>query len=140
MTASGGWRGVNPVGNPLKAIAEWLAGAVKDALKAPIDELRQEVSGLTKAQETLAQTVESKHAADPAALECDLSVLDDRICYMIDKARERGYTTAGERRRVDRMHQAYQSRGGNHGEEKEYERYCNLPTEEEWKRLHNAQV
>lgn len=126
------------MGNPLKKVGEWLAGAVKDALMAPIDELRQEVSGLTKAQTELADKVEQKHAGDPAALECDLSLLDDRICYLIDKARERGYTTAGERRRVDRMHQAYQSRGGNHGEELEYKRYCNLPTEEDWRRMHES--
>jgi hypothetical protein len=80
--------------------------------------------------------LEQKHDSDEAALECDLAVLDDRICYMIDKARERGYTTASERRRVDRMHQAYRTRGGNHGEEMEYERYCKLPTEEEWNRYH----
>ena len=121
--------------NIFKKIGEWLAGAIKDSLTAPLNELREEVSGLTKAQTDLAEKVEQKHADDPAALECDLSLLDDRICYLIDTARERGYTTAGERRRVDRMHQAYQSRGGNHGEEMEYERYCNLPTEEEWNRI-----
>ena len=122
--------------NIIKKIGEWLAGAIKDSLTAPINELREEVSGLTKAQTDLAEKVEQKHADDPAALECDLSLLDDRICYLIDKARARGYTTAGERRRVDRMHQAYQSRGGNHGEEAEYAVYRRLPTEEEWKRTH----
>lgn len=122
--------------NIIKKIGEWLAGAIKDSLTAPINELREEVSGLTKAQTDLASKVEQKHADDPAALECDLSLLDDRICYLIDKARARGYTTAGERRRVDRMHQAYQSRGGNHGEEAEYAVYRRLPTEEEWKREH----
>lgn len=118
--------------NPVKSIGEWLVRAMTDKLVEPIKDMQDKVDSLT-------QTVAEKHASDPAALECDLSLLDDRICYLIDKARERGYTTAGERRRVDRMHQAYQSRGGNHGEEKEYERYCNLPTEEEWKRAHNAQ-
>lgn len=122
--------------NIVKKIGEWLAGAIKDSLTAPLNELREEVSGLTRAQTELASKVEQKHADDPAALECDLSLLDDRICYLIDKARARGYTTAGERRRVDRMHQAYQSRGGNHGEEAEYAVYRRLPTEEEWKRTH----
>lgn len=122
--------------NIVKKIGEWLAGAIKESLTAPLNELREEVSGLTKAQTELAEKVEQKHADDPAALECDLSLLDDRICYLIDKARARGYTTAGERRRVDRMHQAYQSRGGNHGEEAEYAVYRRLPTEEEWKRTH----
>lgn len=115
------------MGNPLKALGEWLAAALTEKLLAPIDELKSQV-------EELSRTVEARHASDPAALECDLSVLDDRICSLIDKARERGYTTAGERRRVDRLHQAYQSRGGNHGEENEYARYLRLPTEEEWRR------
>lgn len=127
---------MSPLPNIVKKIGEWLASAIKDSLTAPINEMREEVSGLTKAQTDLAAKVEQKHADDPAALECDLSLLDDRICYLIDKARERGYTTAGERRRVDRMHQAYQSRGGNHGEEAEYAVYRRLPTEEEWKRTH----
>ena len=113
------------MGNPLRKAVEWLADTLADKIMEPIRDLTDRVDKL-----------EQKHDSDDAALECDLAVLDDRICYMIDKARERGYTTAGERRRVDRMHQAYQSRGGNHGEEKEYERYCNLPTEEEWRRLH----
>ena len=123
------------MGNPLKVIADWLAGAVRDSITAPITELRVELTGLTKAQETLAAKVDAKHADDPVAKECDLSLLDDRICYLIDKARARGYTTAGERRRVGRMHEAYRSRCGNHGEEKEYELYCKLPTEEEWRRM-----
>lgn len=117
--------------NPIKSIGEWLVKAMTDKLVEPITAMRDKV-------ESLAQTVEQKHASDPAALECDLSLLDDRICYLIDKARARGYTTAGERRRVSRMHEAYRARGGNHGEEKEYELYCRLPTEEEWRRMHEG--
>ena len=117
------------MGKPLQKIGEWLVKAMTDKLVEPITAMQQQVTALSA-------TVESKHASDPAALECDLSLLDDRICYLIDKARERGYTTAGERRRVSRMHDAYRARGGNHGEELEYERYCRLPTEEEWRRLH----
>lgn len=113
------------MGNPLKKAIEWLADTLAAKIMEPIRDLTDRVDKL-----------EQKHDCDDAALECDLAVLDDRICYMIDKARERGYTTAGERRRVDRMHQAYRTRGGNHGEEMEYERYCKLPTEEEWNRYH----
>lgn len=113
--------------NPMAKIGEWLVTALTDKIVEPIKETQQQIADL-------AQTVERKHANDDAALECDLSLLDDRICYLIDKARERGYTTAGERRRLDRMHQAYRGRGGNHGEENEYERYTQLPTEEDWKR------
>ena len=114
--------------NPIKSIGEWLVKAMTDKLVEPIKDMQDKV-------ESLAQTVEQKHASDPAALECDLSLLDDRICYLIDKARARGYTTAGERRRVSRMHEAYRARGGNHGEEMEFARYCKLPTEEEWRRM-----
>lgn len=120
------------MGNPLKVIGEWLVKAMTDKIVEPIADMRTQLEELTA-------TVESKHASDHAALECDLSLLDDRICYLIDKARERGYTTAGERRRVARMHDAYRARGGNHGEEQEYERYCKLPTEEEWRRMNDAQ-
>ena len=119
------------MGNPLVKIGEWLVKAMTDRLVQPITDMQQTV-------DTLALTIEAKHASDPAALECDLSLLDDRICYLIDKARERGYTTAGERRRVSRMHEAYRARGGNHGEELEYERYIRLPTEEEWRRMHEV--
>lgn len=122
------------MGNIINKAGQWLVNAVKDALVAPLDEMRKDLMSLSKAQEALAKTVESKHASDPTALECDLSLLDDRICYLIDKARERGYTTAGERRRVDRMHCAYRARGGNHGEELEYQRYTSLPTKEDWER------
>lgn len=114
--------------NPIKSIGEWMVKAMTDKLVEPIKDMQDKV-------ESLAQTVEQKHASDPAALECDLSLLDDRICYLIDKARARGYTTAGERRRVSRMHEAYRARGGNHGEEMEFARYCKLPTEEEWRRM-----
>lgn len=113
------------MGNPLKKAVDWLADTLAEKIMEPITALADRVDKL-----------ERKHDSDSAALECDLSVLDDRICYLIDKARERGYTTASERRRVDRMHQAYRARGGNHGEEMEYERYCALPTEEEWNRYH----
>lgn len=119
------------MGNPLTSIGEWLVKALSDKLVEPIKDMQDKV-------ESLAQTVEQKHASDPAALECDLSLLDDRICYLIDKARARGYTTAGERRRVSRMHEAYRARGGNHGEEMEFARYCKLPTEEEWRRMHEG--
>ena len=113
--------------NPFKIAVDWLADTLAEKLTEPIRELTDRVDKL-----------EQKHDSDPAALECDLSVLDDRICCLIDKARERGYTTAGERRRVSRLHQAYRGRGGNHGEEEEYERYCKLPTEEEWRRQNDS--
>lgn len=115
------------MGNPIKAIGEWLANALAEKITEPITALTDRVDKL-----------EHKHDSDPAALECDLSVLDDHICSLIDKARERGYTTASERRRASRMHEAYRARGGNHGEEKEYDRYCMLPTEEEWRRMHEV--
>ena len=117
--------------NPLKAVGEWLAKAMTEKIVEPITEMKQQLADLT-------ETVERKHASDPAALECDLSVLDNLICDLIDKARQRGYTTAGERRRVSRMHDAYRARGGNHGEELEYERFNRLPTEEEWRRTHES--
>ena len=62
-------------------------------------------------------------------------MMDDRICYIIGICRQRGYTTAEERRRITRMHEAYKARGGNHGEENEYNRFLSLPSEEEYERM-----
>lgn len=115
--------------NPLQKVGEWLATALTEKLVEPITAMQEQL-------DKLEQTVESKHASDPAALECDLSLLDERICYLITKCREKGYTTASDRRIIDRLHFAYQARGGNHGEEGEYATYKALPTEEEWRRLH----
>ena len=125
--------------NPLKKVGQWLVRALISELKQPLEETRKEVADLVKAQNELAQKVERKHAEDPAAKECDLALLDNSICTIIDAARERGYTTASDRRRLARMHDVYQARGGNHGEGLEYEVYCSLMTEEEWRRQHDAQ-
>lgn len=109
--------------NPFAKIGEWIAEALLEKLTEPIDKINARLDRL-----------ESLHEQDAAALECDLSVMDDRICFLINMCRKRGYTTADERRRVTRMHDAYRARGGNHGEEKEYERFLMLPTEEEYNR------
>lgn len=60
--------------------------------------------------------------------------MDDRICFLIGICRRRGYTTAEDRRRVTRMHDAYRALGGNHGEEIEYTAFLALKTEEEYRR------
>lgn len=113
--------------NPLKSLAGWFADAILDKLREPIDTLNERVDRL-----------EHLHEQDKAALECDLSVMDDRICYLIGVCRKRGYTTADERRRVTRMHDAYRARGGNHGEENEYAVFLTLPTQEEFERTKGA--
>ena len=66
------------MGNPLKKAIEWLADTLAEKIMEPIRDLTERVDNL-----------EHKHDSDDAALECDLSVLDDRICSLIDKARER---------------------------------------------------
>ena len=121
--------------NPLKKIGEWVAAALTDKALEPLQAISDKLDAQEKAITELSAKVEAKHRDDPAALECDLAVLDDRICYLIGKCREKGYTTADDRRRVGRMHEAYRARGGNHGEENEYARFCQLPTEEEWHRM-----
>lgn len=125
------------MGNPIKAIGEWLLGAVVDKATGPLDEIKAMLTEQQQQLTLLHDTVERKHAADPVAKECDLAILDDRICYLIGKCREKGYTTAEDRRRVGRMHDAYKARGGNHGEEKEYAIFCYLMTEEEYWRCHH---
>lgn len=109
--------------NPIKLAAGWVASAIVDKLKEPMETVNRRLERL-----------EELHRQDAAALECDLSIMDDRICYLIGVARKRGYTTADERRRITRMHDAYRARGGNHGEELEFTSFLALPTEEEYMR------
>lgn len=113
--------------NPLKKIGEWFADALIEKITEPIDKINKRLDRL-----------ESLHEQDAAALEADLSMMDDRICFLIGVCRRRGYTTADERRRVTRLHDAYKARGGNHGEENEYAVFCTLPTEEEHMRTKGA--
>lgn len=120
--------------NPIKAIGAWLLGAVADKAAEPLETIKAMLEAQQQQLTALHETVERKHAEDPVARECDLAMLDDRICYLIGKCREKGYTTAEDRRRVSRMHTAYKARGGNHGEDAEYAIFCTLPTAEEWAR------
>jgi hypothetical protein len=125
---------VVPLGNALNKIAAWLYGAIEEKAKGPLEEIRDMLTDQQKQLTALHASVEKKHQDDPVAKECDLAMLDDRICYLIGKCREKGYTTAEDRRRVNRMHTAYKARGGNHGEDAEYAIFCTLPTEEQWAR------
>ena len=108
---------------PVRVLIGWIAEALAEKIMEPIEKINKRLDKL-----------EGLHAQDQAALECDLSVMDDRICYLIGVCRRRGYTTADERRRVTRMHDAYKARGGNHGEENEYHGFLMLPTQEEFER------
>ena len=113
--------------NPLETIIEWVADALVDKITEPIDTIHKRLDEL-----------ERLHEQDAAALEADLSMMDDRICFLIGVCRRRGYTTADERRRVTRLHDAYRARGGNHGEENEYAVFLTLPTQEEYERRKGA--
>lgn len=113
--------------NPIKSLAGWFADAILDKLREPISTINKRLDRL-----------ECLHEQDAAALEADLSMMDDRICFLIGVCRRRGYTTADERRRVTRLHDAYKARGGNHGEENEYAVFITLPTEEDYMRAKGA--
>lgn len=113
--------------NPLKKIIEWVADALVEKITEPINTINKRLDKL-----------EHLHEQDAAALEADLSMMDDRICFLIGVCRRRGYTTADERRRVTRLHDAYRARGGNHGEENEYAVFITLPTQEEYERRKGA--
>ncbi|MGN0773602.1 MAG: hypothetical protein ACI4MP_07405 [Candidatus Ventricola sp.] len=119
----------------LKRLIQWIYGAVDDKRNAPLAEIKGMLVEQGKRFDRLEAKVEKLYEHDAEAIECDLSVMDDRICYLIGACRMRGYTTADERRRVTRMHDAYRARGGNHGEENEYAVFLTLPTEEEYRRL-----
>lgn len=117
--------------NPLKKIVGWVADVLVDKITEPIERMEKRLDGMDKRLDEL----KSLHEQDAAALEADLSIMDDRICYLITICQKRGYTTAEERRRITRMHDAYRARGGNHGEEIEYAKFLKLPSEEEYKRM-----
>lgn len=117
--------------NPLKKIVGWVADVLVDKITEPIERMEKRLDGMEKRLDEL----KSLHEQDAAALEADLSIMDDRICYLITICQKRGYTTAEERRRITRMHDAYRARGGNHGEEIEYAKFLKLPSEEEYKRM-----
>lgn len=117
--------------NPIKKIGEWVADALVEKMTAPLDGMKDRLDKMAARLDGL----EKLHEQDAAALEADLSMMDDRICFLIGVCRRRGYTTADERRRVTRLHDAYRARGGNHGEENEYAVFLTLPTEEEYERM-----
>lgn len=124
------------MGKVLTKLADWIASAILDKLNEPIEAIKVRLDGVDKRLDKL----QSLHEQDAAALEADLSVMDDRICYQIGICSRRGYTTAEERRRVTRMHDAYKARGGNHGEEVEYAKFLALKTEEEYRRSKGESV
>ena len=130
--------------NVLKKAAGWIVKALADEITKPINgqfaEQGAKLDSVIKAQDRLEARVTALHETDAAALEADLSVMDDRICYLIGMCRQRGYTTAEERRRITRMHEAYRARGGNHGEENEFSVFQHLPTEEEFMRMKGVHV
>ena len=122
--------------NPLKKIGEWVADAFIEKITEPIERIEKRLDGMDKRIDAL----KALHEQDAAALEADLSIMDDRICHLITICQKRGYTTAEERRRITRMHDAYRARGGNHGEEIEYAKFLKLPSEEEYKRMKGETV
>ena len=116
--------------NLMKRMIEWIADAMIERITDPIEKISRRLDMMEEQLDSLKEL----HTQDAAALEADLSVMDDRICYLIGECRKRGYTTADERRRVTRMHDAYKARGGNHGEENEYAVFLTLPTLEDYQR------
>lgn len=100
----------------------------------PLDEIKKTQQEQGEVIKALAERVEKLHSVDPIITECDLASLDNQICTRIAKCRERGYTTSEDRRIVGRMHSVYKKRGGNHGEDNEYNVFCALPTEEAFRR------
>lgn len=119
----------------VQKVVGWIADALIEKITDPIDDLGKRIDKMSERIDKL----EKLHDQDEAARECDLSMMDDRICYLIGMCRKRGYTTADERRRVTRMHDAYRARGGNHGEEVEYAMFCELPSQEEYERTHGGE-
>ena len=123
----------------LKSFCAKIGAMILAEVLRPLEEIREAQKELCKRMDKLESKVDGLCESEPAALECDLSLMDDRICHLISVCRAKEYTTAEERRRIGRMHEAYKARGGNHGEEKEYEIFCRLPTEEAYRHMKGEQ-
>lgn len=119
-----------------KSLLSKLGALLLAEVLRPIEEIRAEQKEQRAALQRLTEHVETLHQDDAIVKECDLASLDNQICTRIAKCRERGYTTAEDRRIVSRMHTVYRARGGNHGEENEYDIFCKLPTQEAyWQKI-----
>lgn len=95
----------------IASAVKWVWEQIKDEITAPIEELSRKIDAQDVKIDRLREKMEAAHQYDPAARECDLASLDDQICQQIERCRQRGYTTAEDRRRVGRMHRAYHARG-----------------------------
>ena len=119
-----------------KSLLSKLGALLLAEVLRPIEEIKAEQKEQRAALQRLTEHVETLHQDDAIVKECDLASLDNQICTRIAKCRERGYTTAEDRRIVSRMHTVYRARGGNHGEENEYDIFCKLPTQEAyWQKI-----
>lgn len=119
--------------NMAKRTVEFVWEIIREEITGQLDE---RFDAIEKRFDKLEAEVAKRHEHDDAKKEFDLAMLDDQICRQIAECRRRGYTTQDERRRVTRMHEAYRARGGNHGEENEYEIFKSLPTEEDYNRIY----
>lgn len=119
-----------------KSLLSKLGALLLAEVLRPIEEIKAEQKEQRAALQRLTEHVETLHQDDAIVKECDLASLDNQICTRIAKCRERGYTTTEDRRIVSRMHTVYRARGGNHGEENEYDIFCKLPTQEAyWQKI-----
>ena len=119
--------------NMAKRVVKFVWEIIHEEITGQLDE---RFDAIEKRFDKLEAEVAKRHEHDDAKKEFDLAMLDDQICRQIAECRRRGYTTQDERRRVTRMHEAYRARGGNHGEENEYEIFKSLPTEEDYNRIY----
>lgn len=119
-----------------KSLLSKLGALLLAEVLRPIEEIKAEQKEQRASLQRLTEHVETLHQDDAIVKECDLASLDNQICTRIAKCRERGYTTAEDRRIVSRMHTVYRARGGNHGEENEYDIFCKLLTQEAyWQKI-----
>ena len=91
--AAGAWHRIDTqedtlLYNPLKRIVEWVADALIEKITDPIETINKRLDIMERRLDNLKEL----HAQDAAALEADLSVMDDQICRLISECRKRGYT------------------------------------------------
>ena len=77
----------------LKRLIRWIYGAVEDKRNAPIEKINSMLVEQSKRFDRLETKVDRLYAHDAEAIECDLSIMDDRICSRISECVARGFTT-----------------------------------------------
>ena len=97
---------------------------------------RRGIIQLKKIQEENQKKEESRKAIDDSIAKAFRAMLDDSMALLYGQCVAKGYTTEDERRRYNRLHNAYVGMEGNGEGARRKIHFDALPDEEEWKAKH----